>query len=178
MTYLTKSNQPFLIREATPSNASALLQLKLAYLKNTTTIPIYAHEYANSVADEKALIRKYESAENSILLLAIANNNIIGNIDITGNPRKKMQHTAMIGMGVDPLWQHQGVGTLLMECAVAWAKENNLIKTLWLEVYATNSSAIALYKKLGFITCGHIPGFFLEKGASIDKITMYTEVYS
>ena len=57
-----------------------------------------------------------------------------------------------------------------------WSKENILLKTLWLEVYATNIAGIALYKKVGFVHSGRVQDFFLERDNYIDKIIMTTKI--
>ncbi|PKV48977.1 RimJ/RimL family protein N-acetyltransferase [Aquimarina sp. MAR_2010_214] len=175
-TYHTKSGKSLLVREATPADAKQLLALKLEYLKDTNTIPLFDYEYSNTVKEEGELIQNLHEQANSLLLVAESDGDIIGNIDLTGSWRKKMQHTAMIGMGIHTQCQNQGIGTLLIQNVLEWSKENELLKVLWLEVYATNIAGISLYKKMGFIPSGSIQGFFLEKEEYIDKITMATKV--
>ncbi len=175
-TYQTKSNQTVLIREATPEDGEKLLNLKLQYLKNTDTIPLFDYEYSNNPSEEAALIIRYQKQPNSLLLVAENNGNIVGNIDLTGSWRKKMQHTAVIGMGIHTAWQNQGIGTFLIQNVVHWSGQNELLRTIWLEVYATNTSGIALYQKMGFQESGRIENFFLEKEKFIDKIIMIKKV--
>jgi len=175
-TYQTKSNHAITIREAVPEDAAQLLKLKLEYLKNTDTIPLFDYEYSNNVTEEHQLIKRYQKQPNSILLVAENEGNIVGNIDLTGSWRKKMSHTAVIGMGIHTLWQNQGVGTFLIQNAIDWSKQNTLIKIIWLEVYATNVAGIALYKKMRFKECGRIDCFFNENEKYIDKITMVINI--
>lgn len=54
-----------------------------------------------------------------------------------------------LGMAVALPWRGRGVGTALMEAAVAWAREQGLHK-LSLSVFPHNTAAIALYRKFGF----------------------------
>ncbi len=177
-TYQTKSDQKLLIREASPEDAEQLLKLKHQYLKNTDTIPLFDYEYSNNTTEEYQLIKRYQKQANSILLIAESDGNIVGNIDLTGSWRKKMLHTAVIGMGIHTEWQNQGVGTFLIQNVLNWSRENEVLKTLWLEVYATNKAGIALYKKMGFQESGHIANFFLENEKYIDKITMIKDISS
>ncbi len=165
-----------IIRQALSDDASPLLELKLQYLENTKTLPLFKEEYPNDIDQEREMIERYQSEKNSLLLVATFEDKVIGNIDLTGSWRKKIQHTAMIGMGIHPKWQHQGIGTLLIKNAIDWAKENEVLKIIWLEVYKTNTSGIALYKKMKFLESGYIPNFFLEKGTYIDKITMFRKL--
>ncbi len=171
-TYQTKSNQTIIIREAVPEDATQLLQLKLEYLKNTDTIPLFDYEYSNNVTEEYQLIKRYLKQPNSILLVAENEGSLVGNIDLTGSWRKKMSHTAVVGMGIHTTWQNQGVGTFLIQNVIDWSRQNTLIKIIWLEVYATNKVGIALYEKMGLKECGRIENFFNENKKYIDKITM------
>ncbi|WP_298314608.1 GNAT family N-acetyltransferase [uncultured Aquimarina sp.] len=175
-TYKTKNDQSITIRQAVSDDAEKLLKLKIAYLKNTESLPLFVNEYTNDIDQESEMIKRYQSEKNSMILVAVFKDEIIGNIDLTGSWRKKMQHTAVIGMGIDMKWQNLGIGTLLLQNIIDWAEENQILKSIWLEVYANNVSGVALYRKLGFEKCGILPNFFLEKGVFVDKIIMHKEV--
>jgi ribosomal protein S18 acetylase RimI-like enzyme len=159
------------VREAQTDDASQLLALKRGYIEGCTTIPLYIDEYKNDETQERALIARYLAEENSVLLVAEYNGQLIGNLDLTGNQRRKLYHTGMVGMGIANSWQGRGVGSLLMQAALGWAKANDYLKIIWLEVYATNTAGLHLYKKYGFQECGLIKGFVIEQ-QPVDKITM------
>jgi len=159
------------IREARPEDAAALLALKRSYIEGTTTIPLYTDEYKNDAAQEQQLIERYLAETNSVLLVAEKDGELIGNLDLTGNQRRKLHHTAMLGMGVANDWQGKGVGSLLMKAALEWAATNTILKIIWLEVYSTNMAGIRLYEKFGFEQCGLMKGFFAD-AIAIDKISM------
>lgn len=175
-TYTAKNGQPITIRQAVSDDAEGLLKLKLEYLKDTETLPLFENEYPNDIDQERDMIERYQSENNSMLLLAVSEDSIKGNVDLTGSWRKKMQHTAVIGMGIHSQWQNQGIGTLLLQNVLNWAEENQILKTIWLEVYASNTLGIALYKKMKFKKSGTIPNFFIEKEVFVDKIIMSREV--
>ena len=58
------------------------------------------------------------------------------------------------GMLVDREWRGRGVGSALIQAAIAWARDHGLHK-LSLEVFTQNTAAIALYRKCGFVEEGH-----------------------
>jgi len=159
------------IRPATPRDAGALLALKRSYIDGTTTIPLYVDEYNNTVHDEQQLIERYITEANSVLLVAERDGALIGNLDLSGNQRRKLYHVAMLGMGVANSWQGKGVGSLLMDAAVEWAEADTHLKIVYLDVYSTNIAAIKLYKKFGFTVCGEIKAYFAG-GVMADKISM------
>ena len=64
--------------------------------------------------------------------------------------------TGDLGMLVDAAWRGRGVGSALMDAAIAWSREQHLHK-LCLEVFPANTAAIALYRKYGFAEEGLRP---------------------
>jgi ribosomal protein S18 acetylase RimI-like enzyme len=57
------------------------------------------------------------------------------------------------GMAVAREWRGRGVGSALLEAAIAWSRERGLHK-LGLSVFPHNAAAIALYRKYGFVEEG------------------------
>jgi ribosomal protein S18 acetylase RimI-like enzyme len=159
------------VRHATLKDAAALINLKKGYINETTSIPLYVYEYTNTISQEQEWIDRFIMQDNSALFVAEYNGVLIGNLDLTGSPRQKLAHTAMLGMGVAWNWQNKKVGTLLMEAAMEWAIKNRLLNIIWLEVYATNNGGLKLYKNFGFEECGIMRNFFKED-IPVDKITM------
>ncbi|MDF1696614.1 MAG: GNAT family N-acetyltransferase [Saprospiraceae bacterium] len=166
------TGQEIIIREAQHSDAQALLSLKLDYLKNTTTIPLFKDEYPDDLKSETQLIQRLEDEKNSVLVVAEHNNELIGNIDLNGNQRIKLFHTGVVGMGIKSDWRGCGIGTALLTYVIEWSRMNRFLKLIWLEVYQTNEAGLALYEKVGFNECGRIKDFFFENDTYIEKITM------
>lgn len=50
-------------------------------------------------------------------------------------------------------WRGRGVGSALMQAAIAWGRDRGLHK-LTLSVFPHNAAAIALYEKFGFVVEG------------------------
>jgi RimJ/RimL family protein N-acetyltransferase len=172
----TKSDKQIKIRLAKVADAQAILNLKRGYIENTTTLPLTLDEYPNDIKKEAKLIKNYEESENSIFLVAEYEGQLIGNIDLTGNKRKKMFHTAMIGMGINENWRNQGLGKILIKNTLDWAKNHSKIEIVWLDVYSSNSLGVHLYKNMGFIVNGIIKGFFKEGNDYMDKMHMYQKI--
>ncbi len=58
-----------------------------------------------------------------------------------------------LGMLVDRGWRGRGVGSALVQAAIAWARGQRLHK-LCLEVFPHNTAAIAVYRKDGYVVEG------------------------
>jgi len=60
-----------------------------------------------------------------------------------------------LGMAVAREWRGRGVGSELVQAAIAWARGQGLHK-LSLQVFPHNEAAIALYRKFGFVEEGRL----------------------
>ena len=174
--FTIKSGHQITVRKPLISEGLHLIELKRSYIENATTLPILLEEYPIDIEKETNLIRDFDESQNSILLVAEHDGKLIGNIDLTGSKRAKMSHTAMLGMGIHNDWQNKGVGRILIEAAIGWAKNQSPFKLIWLDVYASNDRGINLYKSTGFEVSGVIKGFFKEGEKVIDKIQMYQKI--
>lgn len=77
-----------------------------------------------------------------------------------------------IGMSVAEPWRGRGVGSALLEAAIAWAREEGVHK-LTLEVFPHNEAALALYRKFGFEEEGHLRGQYRRRsGERWDAVVM------
>jgi len=71
---------------------------------------------------------------------------------------------------VDPVWQHRGVGTLLLLDAARGAVALG-VRHMTLEVRASNNSAQVLYRRFGFAPAGVRRNYYAETGE--DAIVMW-----
>ena len=149
---LTLKNQKTVtIRQAEIDDAEKLLNCIKTYVPQSEYIPKLEQEIKLTIEQEKEWINYFLTNENSLLLIAEFDNEIIGNIDLTGNRRKIMEHTAVIGMGMLKEWRNTGLGTALLKLAIEWAKENPILELLWLQVYTDNELGLGLYRKNGIM---------------------------
>ena len=87
-------------------------------------------------------------------------------------PHIKYRHRAVMGISVLKEAWGCGLGSFLMQLAVAQAKANGF-EQLELGVYSDNARAIHLYEKFGFERCGTTPhAFKLKDGTYRDEIMM------
>ena len=82
--------------------------------------------------------------------VAVRGDQVVGWCDITPGRREGFTHCGTLGMGVLRGHRGQGIGTRLMERTIDAAKARGL-ERVELEVYASNSPAISLYEKQGFV---------------------------
>ena len=171
-----KNQKQVVIRQAEAKDAEEFLHCLKTYISQSQFIPKHNYEINLTVEQEVDWINSYLKNDNSILLVAEYENQLLGNIDVTGSQRERMKHTGMIGMGMLEEWRNSGLGMHLMENAVAWATQNSILELLWLQVYTANHSASHLYKKMGFVDNGTIKNYFKHETDYFDVMTMSLEV--
>lgn len=93
---------------------------------------------------------------------------IIGHLELIGSAMKALQHRAKLGMGIEAKYRSQGNGRLLMEIAIAWAKSQDSLSWIDLEVFAHNKVALKLYKSFGFKPVGKTIDRIRVNNQSID----------
>jgi ribosomal protein S18 acetylase RimI-like enzyme len=93
---------------------------------------------------------------------------IAGHIDLRARPEPLARHRAMLGMGVHRAWRRRGVGAQLLDTALAWARSQDGLKWIDLEVLSENEPAVALYLRAGFTMTARIENMLEIDGASHD----------
>lgn len=83
----------------------------------------------------------------------------------------RMAHIGNLGISVHKDYRDIGIGVDMMKEAEKHAIHMRL-KTMKLEVFATNERAIHVYEKLGYKTTGTIPEGAFHKGEYVDVLIM------
>ena len=92
-------------------------------------------------------------AQDAIRLVAADQARVVGWCDIDSHAWEGFGHSGRLGMGVLSAYRGQGIGSALLEQALAVAR-NQQLERVELEVYASNVAAIRLYEKFHFQTEG------------------------
>lgn len=92
---------------------------------------------------------EFLAANRGVHLTARLGNQVVGWCDLTPQGMEGFRHAVRLGMGLLPACRGQGLGTRLLERAIADARALGYEK-IELEVFATNTPAIRLYENQGF----------------------------
>ena len=93
-------------------------------------------------------------------VVAEVDGRIVGTAKMGPNRPARGSHVATASFMVDPQSQGQGVGRVLGEYAVAWARDTGFLSMQFNAVVETNHAAVALWQSLGFQTIGTVPEAF------------------
>ena len=162
------------IRSATVTDAAQLIELaREVFLTSSHTLTTAA-EFTMTIAQESELIETLAKRDNAVFLLASFDNTPVASLILSGGAKQKERHVGTLGVGVHSSARGKGVGTALMQASIDWARNNEVIEMIRLGVYASNTRAFELYKRLGFIQCGMLPGGCKHlDGTYHDQIDMY-----
>jgi ribosomal protein S18 acetylase RimI-like enzyme len=96
---------------------------------------------------------------------------IAGHVDLRGRPEPASSHRTLLGMGVRHDLRRAGLGTRLVQEALAWARASGFA---WvdLEVLSQNHKARALYVRTGFVETGEVPDLYRIEGQSVGAVSM------
>ncbi|KFI05330.1 GCN5 family acetyltransferase [Massilia sp. BSC265] len=104
--------------------------------------------------------------------IALDENGLVaGHIDLRGRPEPASGHRTLLGMGVRHDLRRAGIGTRLVQEALAWARAGGFA---WvdLEVLAQNHKARALYARTGFHVTGEVPDLYRIGGQAVGAVSM------
>lgn len=97
---------------------------------------------------------------------------LLGTLSIDVCERPRMQHRAVLSLGVLRQFWGQGVGTRLMEQGIGMVTNTQAIEVLACDVRADNERAIRLYERFGLERTGVLRGLIKVDGELHDAITM------
>jgi ribosomal protein S18 acetylase RimI-like enzyme len=110
-------------------------------------------------------------------MCAFADGKFAGLYILHPNGIGRVAHTANASYGVAPAFRGNGVGKALVLHSLAQAKLRGFLGLQFNAVVSTNTTAIALYQKLGFTFVGTIPnGYRLKDGSFTDTRLFYKAV--
>ena len=153
----------------------------IEYLKATAAETEYGLSYPEemdfSVQDEENFISHYSEDQGSMMITAFAGDRLVGNASLSCIlDKKKTQHRATFGMAMLKSEWGNGLGKKILYELIAFSKQAGY-EFLELEVAATNTTAVNLYKKMGFVVYGERPrSLKLKSGDYYDELLMVLDL--
>lgn len=157
-----------IIEKAKAEDAEAILKLTKVFGSETDNLSFGESGIPVSVENEASYIASIENSDTDIFLVARDGKEIVGTGNYTSFRKKRMAHRGEFGISVRKSYWNQGVGTMLMEHILDFAKNVAKSEIVSLEVRSDNEAAIHLYRKFGFEKIGTFKGYFKIADELID----------
>ena len=158
------------IRKATPHDANALVDLAESVGREEGRWILGTGPW-RSVTDERRYLRTIQRYPDAAVLVAEDGERIVGRLSLSRDPHPASRHVADLGLMVAESHRRQGVGTALLDEAVAWAQSSG-VRKLELHVFPWNEPALALYESFGFEREGYRKRHYERGGELVDAILM------
>lgn len=147
------NNDRAVIKPLTIDDADAFKALRLHAIQDSPASfwPTYEEEARLAVEDVRNRIRP---TDHQIVFGAFSGDALIGITGLRRESLEKIAHKAVLwGVFVEPEQRGSGIARMLLEAAVAHARETNVLQ-IQLFVHTENPRAQQLYRSVGFILNG------------------------
>jgi RimJ/RimL family protein N-acetyltransferase len=162
-----------LVRPAEPRDAPALVRLG-SDVGNEPEGWLIAGGWRGA-GSERRYLRAIRRSHEAAVFVAEAPEGIVGRLSVARDSHPASRHVADLGLMVAATHRRQGIGTALLDAAVAWARVSG-VRKLELHVFPHNEGAIALYEKYGFRREGYRTAHYRREDGYVDAILMALDV--
>lgn len=151
-----RSGAPVELREAGRRDGARYLE-HLTLLVSETPFMLQANlDPISDVHDTKDVLEEYAQRDNCVCIVVArpgpppGKQPILGHASLVGGRSRRTAHAAELAMGVVRAAWGRGLGGLLLDAALTWARASPILTRVGLQVFATNRTALALYRARGF----------------------------
>ena len=170
---LSKNNKEILIRTAKLKDAMTLCDFMYRISKERIYSIVEPEEFKETHKSYRKRIERFNNSPGKLYLVAEHNKKILGLIQFDNFDFNKCKHNGFVTIFIGRQWRNKGIGRLLMNEFLIWAKQNEMIEKVTLSVFSNNNRAINLYRKMGFKQEGRCPRDMKINGKYVDSVLMY-----
>lgn len=171
-----KDGQVLTIREVEVEDAQAILNYVETISGESSFLTFGPGEFEHTLAEEESIIGNYLMTENMLFIVGTINVNIVALLNFSARQRPRIQHRGEVSMSVSKAYWGQGIGSLMMDAFIEWARESQIVKKINLQVRTDNERAIRLYEGKGFANEGTMHKEFFVDGRYYDLHWMGLEI--
>ena len=169
-----KSGEKVFIRHIQPCDAADYVRFHLQITKETEYTSIAESEVCGNISLIRNMLEKFCRSQRAVFNVCIANGKIIGMCRLTPLSGIMKKHRCEMSIGVIKKYCGMGIGSLLTQITLGQADSFEQVE---LTVMESNSAAISLYEKYGFVQTGIIPNaFHLSGGKEENAILMVRDL--
>ena len=167
-----KNGKEALLRNAVGSDGAAVFEIFNRTHEETDYLLSYPDENSYDPEQEARFLAEKKQSLDEIELVAVIDGKVAGTAGIEAVGRKyKVRHRAEFGISVDKAHWGLGIGRALTEACIECAKAAGYAQ-LELEVVAENTTAISLYRSVGFTEYGRNPRGFRSRVTGWQEVVL------
>ena len=156
-TLTLQDGRKILIRSVEPEDAAGMLQYMKIMLGETPFLLRTPEEFNFTPEEEAQMLAGCKNDPDCLMLVAENEGQIIASADVCPiGATSRVQHRAELGISVRKDYWRQGIGSVLMDRLISFAKQSGF-EQIELTVKSKNQRALRLYHKNGFIVYGTRP---------------------
>lgn len=145
-------NSNYLIRPASLEDSSILAAAEREIARTPGRLASAPHELNDENFRDK--IESLSAMNNAAYLVLENDGAIVGHAIVEPHKLESTSHVVFLTIAIHEGHQGKGLGKVLMNHIIDWAKSHPKIEKFELQVRSTNERAIGLYQKLGFVEEG------------------------
>jgi RimJ/RimL family protein N-acetyltransferase len=171
-----KNGQVLVIREAAPEDARALLDYVEGISGESDFLSFGPGEFELTEPEEEEFIRKCLTSDNQLYILGSIDDTIVAILNFSAGRRPRVRHSGEFSMSVRKQYWGLGIGSLMLDMLIEWARSTQIVKKINLRVRTDNQRAVLLYERKGFVREGTIHKEILFDGKFYDHHWMGLEL--
>ena len=158
------------VRRAEATDAEALVALADAVSREDGRW-ILTTESWRSARDERRYLKTVRRHPDAAVFVAEEDGIVLARLSLARDPHPASRHVADLGLMVAAGARRRGIGRMLLDEAVSWARASG-IRKLELHVFPWNEPALRLYEAFGFEREGYRKRHYERDGEWVDAILM------
>ena len=151
-----------MVESGCQEDASETLSLLEGVLEEGRWFVTAQREFRRTEREQAMLVRSLLDRPNGCFLVGQVAGRLVGFLTIQGGSLARIRHVGKVEVVVHQDARGIGLGRMLMEAAITWARENPHLEKLGLAVFEDNVRAIGLYESLGFLREGRRAGEYRD----------------
>ena len=163
-----RDGRVLVIREAVPDDARVVLAYAEDVSRESNFLTFGPGEFELTEAAERDVLHKHQETDNQLYILGLVDDTLIATLSFAAGDRRRLRHSGEFGMSVRKRFWGLGVGSLMVDTLIDWAKGTDIIRKINLRVRTDNRRAIDLYVRKGFVTEGTMRDEICLEGAYFD----------
>lgn len=171
-----EDGRTLLIREAEPEDAAAIISYIERISGESDFLSMGPGEFGIAEEAEVEIIRGFRDAPNQLFLLGMIDDDIVASLSFSARQRPRIRHTGSFGMSVRKEFWGRGIGGLMLDTLIGWARRTGTITKINLHVRPDNYRGLALYLSREFIVEGRVSRTIRVDGVYHDSYVMGLEI--